>query len=118
MKEFNLILDKVSQALGITVDNVVKLYPQLRTEYSWFYTCDMLQTIFGAALIVILVIGGFVSIEPLIDDFADEEDIKRSLMIFKFTIILLVILAVLFLIVTVIKGFMCPDIMIIKEFLN
>lgn len=118
MKEFNLILDKVSDALGTTVDNVIKLYPQLRTEYSWFYTCDTLQTIFGIALIIILVIGGFASLEPIIDDFADEDDIKRAFRILKWTLASSAIFAILLLATTVLKGFMCPDIMIIKDFIK
>ena len=37
MKDFNLILDKVSQALGTTLDKLVKKYLQWRTEYAWNY---------------------------------------------------------------------------------
>lgn len=118
MKEFNLILDKVSDALGMTVDSVIKLYPQLRSEYSWFYTCDTLQSIFGVVLIVILVIGGFVSISTLIDDFADEEDIKRAFKILKWTLAFSAVFAILLLTTTILKGFMCPDIMIIKDFIK
>lgn len=118
MKEFNLILDKVSQALGITVDSVVKLYPQLRTEYSWYYVCDNLQNTSLTAIVVILVLSGMMLLPPIMVNDHDEEDYIKASKLLKWALVVVGVFAVLLLLSTLGKGFLCPDIMIIKEFIK
>ena len=118
MKEFNLILDKVSQALGTTVDNVIKLYPHLRTEYSWYYLCDTLQYIISGALPIILSLIGVFIVPSIIFNKSGSKEYKISLIILKCLLVIIVVLTVLFLAVIVIKGFMCPDILIIERIIK
>ena len=74
MKDFNLILDKVSQALGTTVDNVVKFYPQLRTEYSWYYVLDKINDISENCLLTFGVIMLFACAYIFIDGYSAEKE--------------------------------------------
>lgn len=72
MKEFNVILDKVSHALGTTVDNVVRIYPQLRTEYSWYYVTDKINDFSGNSLLVLGVLILFACVYVFIDGHTDD----------------------------------------------
>ncbi|MCR5493063.1 MAG: hypothetical protein K6F12_05290 [Streptococcus sp.] len=114
MKEFNLILDKVSQALNMTVDNVVKLYPQLRNEYSWYYVLDKINDISGNSL---FVLGGLLlfAIAYIFIDGCTMNEYKTYV---KIAICIWVLMAIINVISFVLQGFMCPDILIIKEFLK
>ena len=118
MKEFNLILDKVAHALNMTVDSVVKLYPQLRTEYSWYYVCNNLQDIVGTTLIIIGAGLAIFCLPTFMADTPEDDNYKLALKVVKWGIVIGIILAILFVVSVVLKGFMCPDIMIIKEFLK
>ena len=55
MKELKEIIDGIAHSLNMTVDGLVKVYPQIRTEYSWYYVCNTFQVIF--ALLFLLSIG-------------------------------------------------------------
>lgn len=114
MKEFNLILDKVSQALGITVDSVVKLYPQLRTEYSWYYVLDKLKGFSENSLIILGVTLFFTAGFIFLEDLTSKQ--YKTCVISGFCIF--VLMAIIYIISFVLQGFMCPDIMIIKEFIK
>ena len=118
MKEFNLILDKVSQALGTTVDHVVKLYPQLRTEYSWYYLCNTTQEYLGTALIIILALGAIIFIPAIVVNDPDEEDYKKTIKFLKWTCIVVAVLTVIVVIAFVLEAFICPDILIIERFIK
>lgn len=118
MKEFNLILDKVSHALGMTVNNVVKLYPQLRVEYSWYYVCDNLQDISIIVGGIILAVCGVVLLPMILLNCPDDDGYVMAVKVGKLALGVVGVLAVVLLISTVLKGFMCPDIMIIKEFIK
>lgn len=118
MKEFNLILDKVAHALNMTVNNVIKLYPQLRTEYSWYYLCDKLQDVLICAIIVVGLIGSVILIPILVIYDSDEDEYLKAFKFFKWCLVVLGVSTVLLMAVIALKGFMCPDIMIIKEFLK
>lgn len=114
MEEFNLILDKVSQALGITVDNVVKLYPQLRTEYSWYYVLDKLNDFSETFLIIIGVILFFTAGFIFLEDLTSKQ--YKTCVISGFCIF--VLMAIIYIVSFVLKGFMCPDILIIERFIK
>lgn len=118
MKEFNLILDKVSQALGTTVDNVVKLYPQLRTEYSWYYLCDNLQAVSFIILVAVLAVSAVILIPPLAVADPDDEDYQKAVKFTKWSLMILAALTVVCVVSTALKGFMCPDILIIERFIK
>lgn len=114
MREFNVILDKVSHALGTTVDNVVRIYPQLRTEYSWYYVTDKINDFSGNSLLVLGVLILFACVYVFIDGHTDG---KYKTFV-KIAICIWVLLVIINIISLVAQGFVCPDILIIKEVLN
>lgn len=118
MKEFNLILDKVAHALNMTVNSVIKLYPQLRTEYSWYYLCHTTQEILGSALIIILALGAMIFIPAIVVNDFEDDDYKKTIKFLKPTLIVVAVLTAIVVTAFVLEAFMCPDIMIIKEFLK
>lgn len=113
MKEFNLVLDKVSKALGMTVDNVVKLYPQLRTEWSWYYVLDNINCFSAVVSILGVVAIAFVWFGLIPTD--EWKYFKTQL---RISIGVIVFLCIVALVSMVAKGFLCPDILIIQEFIN
>ena len=114
MKVFNLILDKVSQALGTTVDNVVKFYPQLRTEYSWYYVLDKINDISENCLLTFGVIMLFACAYIFIEGYSSEKN-KTYI---KIAICIFVSMVIIYIISFVVQGFMCPDILIIEKFIK
>lgn len=114
MKEFNLILDKVSQALNMTVDNVVKLYPKLRNEYSWYYVLNKINDISGNSLFVLglLILFAYAYI------FIDGDTMEKYKAYVKIAICIWVLMAIINVISFVLQGFMCPDILIIEKFIR
>ena len=114
MKDFNLFIDKVSQALGVTVDNVVKLYPQLRNEFSWYYVLDKINDISETFLIIIGVAlffgAGFIFLEDLTSK-QSKTCVIRGFCIF-------VLIGIIYIVSFVLQGFMCPDILIINKFIK
>lgn len=114
MKEFNLILDKVSQALNMTVDNVVKLYPQLRNEYSWYYVLNRINDISELTLIILGVVLFFTV--PFI--FIEPNTTKQYKICVISGISIFVLTAIIYVISFVTQGFMCPDILIINKFID
>lgn len=118
MKEFKEIVDGIAHSLNLTVDSLVKIYPQLRTEYSWYYLCDTLQLIFGFSLVVLLVVDGIFAFPPFIIDSPDDESYKQALKFLKWSLVISVVLLIVLLVATVGKGFMCPDILIIEKFIK
>lgn len=113
MKEFNLVLDKVSKALGMTVDNVVKLYPQLRKEWSWYYVLDNINCF--SAVVSIL---GVVAIAFIWFGIISVDEWKYFKTQLRISIGVLVFLCIVALVSMVAEGFLCPDILIIQDFLN
>lgn len=114
MKDFNLILDKVSQALGTTVDNVVKFYPQLRTEYSWYYVLDKINDISENCLLTFGVIMLFACAYIFIEGYSAEKN-KTYI---KIAICIFVLMVIIYIVSFVVQGFMCPDILIIEKFIK
>lgn len=114
MKDFNLILDKVSQALGTTVDNVVKFYPQLRTEYSWYYVLDKINDISENCLLTFGVIMLFACAYIFIEGYSAEKN-KTYI---KIAICIFVLMVIIYIISFVVQGFVCPDILIIEKFIK
>lgn len=113
MKEFNLVLDKVSKALGMTVDNVVKLYPQLRNEWSWYYVLDNINCF--SAVVSIL---GVVAIAFVWFGLIPVNEWKYFKTQLRISIGVIVFLCIVALVSMVAKGFLCPDILIIQNFIN
>lgn len=111
MKELKEIIDGVAHSLNMTVDGLVKVYPLIRTEYSWYYVCDNLQVISLIAIIVLLA-------PVLMLNNSDDNEYVRASKVLKWALGLVGVFAVLLLVSTLGKGFMCPDIMIIKEFID
>lgn len=114
MKEFNAILDKVSHALGTTVDNVVRIYPHLRTEYSWYYVTDKINDFSGNSLLALGMLILFACAYVFIDGHT-EEKYKTYV---KIAICIWILLVIINIVSLVAQGFVCPDILIIKEVLN
>lgn len=113
VKEFNLVLDKVSKALGMTVDNVVKLYPQLRKEWSWYYVLDNINCF--SAVVSIL---GVVAIAFIWFALIPENEWKYYKNQLRISIGVLAFFCIVALVSMVAKGFLCSDILIIQDFLN
>lgn len=118
MKEFKEIVDGIAHSLNMTVDSLVKIYPQLRTEYSWYYVCDNLQDISFIAILVVIALSGIFILPPILMDDHDDDNYIMAVKALKWVLALVVVLFVVVIVSTVLKGFMCPDIMIIKEFLK
>lgn len=118
MKELKEIVDGIAHSLNMTVDSLVKVYPQLRTEYSWYYLCDKLQDVLITMIIVIGLVGSVILIPILVISDSDDEDFLKAFKFFKWCLVVLGVSTVLLMAVIALKGFMCPDIMIIKEFLK
>ena len=119
MKEFKEIIDGIAHSLNIAAGKLVDVYPKLRIEYSWYYTCDNLQFAF-CILLGIAVVGLIMLIVAHVEDFAywDEEDNIKIMKAYKLLSVIIGILTILLLSVTVLKGFMCPDILIINKFID
>lgn len=118
MKDFSLIIDKVSHALGTTVDNVVKLYPHLRTEYSWYYLLENSQETLGTLILVngFLAVGSLIFMVFAYDE--DEDEYTRALKVFKWSIGIEILFVLLYVVAFALQGFMCPDILIIERFIK
>lgn len=114
MKDINLIIDKVAQALGEPVDNLVKLYPQLRTEYSWYYVLDKINYISEFFLIIYGVILFFAVAFIFLEDIPSKQ--FKTFLISG--ICIFVLMLIIYVISFVVQGFMCPDILIIKNFIK
>lgn len=118
MKDFSLIIDKVSQALGTTVDNVVKLYPQLRVEYSWYYLLDNLQDVLGTLILINGCVGVGTLLFIYIECDSDEDEYTRALKILKWSLGIEILFVLLFVVAFTLQGFICPDILIIERFIK
>ena len=99
MKELKKIIDGIASSLNMTVDSLVKVYPHLRTEYSWYYATNSVQFF---AIISMLLIGAVVFICGL-EDFS-KKTIKNAVILFA-------VMFIIVLISNVVKGFVCPDIL-------
>lgn len=121
MKELKEIVDGIAHSLNMTVDALVKAYPHIRAEYSWYYTCGKIQVIFSV-LLLIYAIFGFIFIvschSRADDDNYSEESVDLLFTVYKVAFLGVGLLLGIILIATVIKGFTSPDILIIKETLN
>lgn len=112
MKGFNEILGRVADALGTTINKTVELYPQLRAEYGWYYGLSNLQLFTRVVLAITAVIMVFTV------PFIHMENEKQAFKVGKIFVITLIVLAMLWLLATILLGIMSPDILIIKEILD
>lgn len=121
MKELKEIVDGIAHSLNMTVDGLVKVYPQIRTEYSWYYACNTFQVIF--TLLFLLTIGiSAVTLANWVSSVNDyrstEECCNDNLKAFKVSLVITLVMFVMILLTIILKSFMCPDILIIKEFIK
>ncbi len=121
MKELKEIIDGVAHSLNMTVDGLVKVYPQIRTEYSWYYACNTFQVIF--ALLFLLSIGisaGTLAIwASSVNDYrSTEKRCNDNLKAFKASLTITLGLFVIVLLIIVLKSFMCPDVLIINRLIS
>ena len=113
----NKLIDQVSGALGTTVDNVVKLYPQLRTEYMWYKVLDGIDGIL-VVLFIVWFVGsalGPVLALTIFEDYTDEKTVPKLLKFLGFS--LMVILGVSTLL-NILKPIVAPDIVLILDLLK
>lgn len=121
MKEFKEIIDGIAHSLNMTVDNLVKAYPHLRTEYSWYYSFTTVQIIFGALFGLTLIgsVIAFMNWTWIANDYHSSEIIcKRSFKAFVVISIITLIVFTIFLVSSVLKGFTSPDVLIINKVIN
>lgn len=121
MKELKEIIDGVAHSLNMTVDGLVKVYPQIRTEYSWYYTCNTFQVIF--ALLFLLSIGisaGTLAIwaSSVNDCRSTEKRCNDNLKAFKVSSAITLVMFVIVLLIIALKSFMCPDVLIINRLIS
>ncbi|MCY7186397.1 hypothetical protein [Streptococcus gallolyticus] len=121
MKEFKEIIDGIAHSLNMTVDSLVKAYPHLRTEYSWYYACTTVQIIFGVLFGLTLCgsVIAFLNWAWTANDYHSSEILcKRSFKNFAVISIITLIVFTVFLVASVLKGFTSPDVLIIDRVLN
>ena len=118
MKEFKEIIDGIAHSLNMTVDSLVKAYPHLRIEYSWYYSLTKLQIIFGVVLAVALI-GSVISFMNwhwvANETYSSDALCKRSFKVFAVVLTITVIAFTVFLVASVVKGFTSPDVLIIDK---
>lgn len=121
MKEFKEIIDGIAHSLNMTVDSLVKAYPHLRTEYSWYYSFTTLQIIFGVVLAISLIGSAisFMNWHWVANDYRSSEILcKRSFKVFAVVATITVIVFTVFLVASVMKGFTSPDVLIINKVID
>lgn len=114
MKEFKEIIDGVAHSLNMSVDALVKAYPQLRTEYSWYYVLDKINDISENCLLTFGVIMLFACAYIFIEGYSAEKN-KTYI---KIAICIFVLMVIIYIISFVVQGFVCPDILIIEKFIK
>nr|UVY07254.1 MAG: hypothetical protein [Bacteriophage sp.] len=121
MKELKEIIDGIAHSLNMTVDGLVKVYPQIRTEYSWYYVCNTFQVIF--ALLFLLSIG--ISAVTLaiwaysVNNYrSTEKCCNDNLKAFKVSSAITLVMFVIVLLIIALKSFMCPDVLIINRLIS
>lgn len=118
MKELKEIIDGIAHSLNMTVDSLVKAYPHLRTEYSWYYSFTTLQIIFGVLFGLTLCgsVIAFMNWTWTANDYHSSEILcKRSFKTFAVISIITLIVFTVFLVASVLKGFTSPDVLIINK---
>lgn len=121
MKEFKEIIAGIAHSLNMTVDGLVKAYPHLRTEYSWYYFCDNVQLIFSIILVlyaIISVIFILVSHFKAIDDDYDKKSIELLFLAYKVAFLGVATLIGIILVAIAVKSFTSPDVLIIDRVLD
>ena len=121
MKEFKEIIDGIAHSLNMTVDGLVKAYPHLRTEYSWYYFCENVQLIFTVLLIVYAIVSivliGVGHIRAIEDDYS-EKSVDTLHTICKLVVLGIAILLGVILVTIGIESFASPDVLIINRVLD
>ncbi len=118
MKELKEIIDGVAHSLNMTVDGLVKVYPQIRTEYSWYYACNTFQVIFTLLFLLSIGISAVtlcIWVSSVNDDCSTEKRCNDNLKAFKVSLAITLVMFVMVLLTIVLKGFMCPDVLIINR---
>lgn len=113
MTEFKEIINDIAGSLNITVDNLVKTYPALKTEYIWYKTCEnieLISSMFSALLMLVLLVS-------LSYDYIEEPETKHTKLI-KYTTIALIFFVIIMIALMIIKPLIAPDIVIIKDIIN
>lgn len=116
MKELKEIIDGIASSLNMTVDSLVKAYPHLRTEYSWYYATKSVEVF--AIMSMLLIVAVIAIGVPSIYTFCETNPEKHSRKLIKNGVVLFVIMFIIVLISNVVKGFVCPDILIINEIVD
>lgn len=121
MKGFKEIIDGIAHSLNMTVDSLVKAYPHLRTEYSYYYTYNTVQIVSGV-LFVLTLIGSVISFMNWVWTANDyhSSDILSKRSFATFVVISFITLIMLTVLVgsSYLKGFACPDVLIINKVIN
>lgn len=118
MKEFKEIIDGIAHSLNMTVDSLVKAYPHLRTEYSWYYACTTVQIVFGVLLFLGVCgsISTFINWVYSINDYhKTEAECSNNFKVFSGVFVITLIIFTVFLASCFVKGFTSPDVMIINK---
>lgn len=121
MKEFKEIIDGIAHSLNMTVDSLVKAYPHLRTEYSWYYACNIFQIVFGVLLLLGAVASAFTLLNWVysVNDYRSlEAQRTANFKAFAVSLVITIIIFTIFLVASCLKGFTSPDVLIINKVIN
>ncbi len=121
MKELKEIIDGVAHSLNMTVDGLVKVYPQIRTEYSWYYACNTFQVIFTLLFLLSIGISAVtlcIWVSSVNDDCSTEKCCNDNLKAFKVSSAITLVMFVIVLLIIALKSFMCPDVLIINRLIS
>ena len=105
----------------MTVDSLVKAYPHLRTEYSWYYACNIFQIVFGVLLLLGAVASAFTLLNWVysVNDYRSlEAQRTANFKAFAVSLVITIIIFTIFLVASCLKGFTSPDVLIINKVIN
>lgn len=109
------LLLQLSELLGMSVNNLVKYYPEIRSQYNTYLIIDSIRWMITLAIIILL--AGFGLVPPIVgllnENKSSEYTNSRTKKIWKWFIIAVAILiiAVLFMDILIIK--LAPDVKIL-----
>lgn len=121
MKEFKEIVDGIAHSLNMTVDALVKAYPHLRAEYSWYYACNTVQIVFCVLLFIFAGASLFTLINWVytVNDYHSTEiRCSSSFKAFEVSLVITLVIFIIFLLASILKGFTSPDVLIINKVIN
>lgn len=112
--DVNQIVNQIAEGLGVASSSLMKMYPQLVTEYSMYNLFGDLMSTFLFLTLTILVLGGFITIGAM-DLWDDDKYIMKS---FKWWIGLTVSSGLITIGMLALKLILAPNINLIMDIME